>query len=513
MAAPGLACNGMRGWLAPWVIGWTALAGACATAPRRPPAPRALRAAASASAVVRPAPPAAPIDSGIQDSSPVETESPKPFVRGAVTSIVAYDDRACALFESGTAQCWGGFNGDGELGAGHTDKVTKPTWVRGLSNAASLSLGEHNTCAILRSGALLCWGRNDFLGDSDKRPRVLEPVRVPGFVQVAQVAIGEHHGCAVDPVGEVWCWGSNSEGQLGLGPATGNEVRQPTRVSGLSEVAGVALGRSDSYAWTRNGEVYRWGGVSRSRGRPGSPEPKLIAGVAGATRVVVEGSHACALLAGGTVRCWVPESMQALASGQQWDMGPEMMLLARALAGIAGKKLPAMKTPRILFPDGRGLTDATEVVVFNHDACALRSAGDVWCWGNSERSTLGRPRDPKAILGPTRIVGLEDVTAIAGGFEHRCALKKDGSVHCWGSGASGRMGNGRHDAQSKPAAVAGIGPIVSIAANDQATFAVARDGSVWCWGDNTWGACGVGSDEHSIMAPAQVVFEEGEPAR
>ena len=57
-------------------------------------------------------------------------------------------------------KCWGS-NDSGELGNGATSPSNKAMEVSGLeSGVKAISAGFAHTCAVLKSGALRCWGAN-----------------------------------------------------------------------------------------------------------------------------------------------------------------------------------------------------------------------------------------------------------------------------------------------------------------------------------------------------------------
>src|SRR5262249_53775642 len=74
--------------------------------------------------------------------------------------------------------------------------------------------------------------------------------------------------------------------------------------------------------------------------------------------------------------------------------------------------------------------------------------------------------------------------AIAGGEYHTCAILGDGTAACWGEGSAGQLGTGASIANtSTPQHVAGVTEITAIAAGVDHTCALRADGSVWCWGE------------------------------
>lgn len=81
-----------------------------------------------------------------------------------------------------------------------------------------VAVGRFHACALVRGGAVLCWGGNAFgqLGDGTTANRAT-PAVVAGLGPVARIAAGSKHTCVVTVAGAVWCWGSDADGQLGDG--------------------------------------------------------------------------------------------------------------------------------------------------------------------------------------------------------------------------------------------------------------------------------------------------------
>ncbi|HZO12650.1 MAG TPA: hypothetical protein VFB62_05320, partial [Polyangiaceae bacterium] len=79
------------------------------------------------------------------------------------------------------------------------------------------------------------------------------------------------------------------------------------------------------------------------------------------------------------------------------------------------------------------------------------------------------------------------ILQVALGPSYSCALSVDGTARCWGENESGALGNGSHTDSSIPVEVVGLSDAVKIVAGGHESAGIScalrRDGSVWCWGD------------------------------
>ena len=284
---------------------------------------------------------------------------------------------------------------------------------------------------------------------------------VPGLAGVAQLAAGRFHSCALLRTGTVACWGWNNSRQIGND--TTEDQYAPVAVPGVAGVRQIAAGEQTTCALLQTGQVVCWGLLMR--GARGTPTE--VAELAGATTVTYGSFHGCATLGDATVACWGQNN-----SGQLGDGTTSFRQGAVAVRGLAG---------------------VIQVVAGSRHTCALDRVGSVWCWGQQEEGQLGnghRGREPVAT--PTPVPGVSNVAAITAGESHTCALRRDGSVLCWGSNAQGAEGVAGEGIQASPVLVAGAGPAVRIAAGGHHTCVVRSDRTLACWGENTTCQLGVG---------------------
>src|SRR5690606_2243585 len=135
-------------------------------------------------------------------------------------------------------------------------------------------------------------------------------------------------------------------------------------------------------------------------------------------------------------------------------------------------------------------------------SCALASDGSLHCWGEG---TYGRIGDGAGVtrLSPVAVVmsgalAGKTATSLSVGADHSCVIASDGAGYCWGRGSNGRLGNNSADTQSTPDAVDMTGALagkdlIQISAGDNHTCALASDNTAYCWGVDTNGRLGHGN--------------------
>jgi len=361
--------------------------------------------------------------------------SSSPDVVPANTEITVGDYHTCAVTGSGGLACWGD-NSRGQIGNGAMTETLVPTEVQGLtSGVAAASGGFHHTCALTSAGGVSCWGSGGRgqLGNWTTVDSSI-PIDVWGLTSgVAAISAGSVHTCALTGSGGVKCWGGNNFGQLGDGTTTDSST--PVDVSGLaSGVAAIAAGGRLSCALTTGGGVKCWGFNAGSQSGAGTTTNISVIAVdvsglaSGVAAISAGDDHACALTTAGGVRCWGENDSGQLGNGT-----------------TTASSVPV---------DVQGLTSGVSAIAAGgYHTCALRSGGEVLCWGQNGAGELG-DGTTTASSTPVDVSGLgSDITRIAAGV-HTCALAKDGVVRCWGFNGFGQLGNGTTTSSSVPVVVA-----------------------------------------------------------
>jgi alpha-tubulin suppressor-like RCC1 family protein len=242
------------------------------------------------------------------------TGSPTPVgvlgLPSAAVSVSAGGHHTCAILDTGSVVCWG-WNEYGQLGDGTTSNSPTPVDVSGLSaGVEDVSLGSQHTCALLDTGGIKCWGFNWFgqVGDGTNGNNRLLPVDVFGLTSgVETVITGWRHTCAILASGDMMCWGRNESGMLGNGTTT--DASSPVEVPGITWAAAAAAGNLHTCAVLDAGGILCWGSNEEGQLGDGSTDDSLVPVYvsdppADVTAIDAGVQHNCVLLGGGEVHCW-----------------------------------------------------------------------------------------------------------------------------------------------------------------------------------------------------------------
>lgn len=368
-----------------------------------------------------------------------------------VVQIAVGANHVCALRMSGTVACWGD-NSYGEIGTNDGLNHPLPATVAGVSDITQLAAGYGLTALLHRDGTVSMMGSNGY-GESGQMgtANVNLPTLVPMVSGALQVDVGSTHSCAVRMGNSVTCWGNASNGRLGFG---GTVMMQtpPGMVTGISNALLVANGLDHTCVVTSNstadGNVQCWGNNDRVQlGNTSAMAMSVMAVPVSMLHGVVPGtpprqvldvgaSFGCAI-ASGVVACWGdnPGGQIGLPSSMMWDptMGPH------AVPGLSG-------TPVALSVSPPGDTNGCS-------ACALLMDATVACWGCNNSGQLGDGTTGVGRPMAMPVTMLSQVAQIGVGSTFACALKTDGTVWCWGDNSAGQLGIGTLTASSVPTRV------------------------------------------------------------
>ncbi|WP_437576858.1 hypothetical protein [Sorangium sp. So ce887] len=347
----------------------------------------------------------------------------------------------CALRRDGSVWCWGR-NTFGESGKPGSDPVFPfPAQVALPGKVLHVAAGggflrsgdsgaapPAHTCAIMEDTTVTCWGHGTTgqLGIGGF-PASSAPARVPSLINVVQLSLGAAHSCAVKTGDELYCWGSNQEGQLGKGESGQSEYITPTLIR--SDSRQVASGQDHTCAIkASDGGLLCWGRSfdgqlgTGSQESASSPVPVLAPLAAGVEEVVAGDRHTCARK-GVEVYCFGNDYNGAVGADRYGPvLEPTLVVVPRAAHIDVGRERSG---------------------AVSGEARALKMWG-VGPLGHGEGGLSSQPVD----------VPLDGVAQLAVGYYHTCALRTTGEVLCWGENTQGQLGVGLEvEEQLSPVAV------------------------------------------------------------
>jgi hypothetical protein len=262
------------------------------------------------------------------------------------------------------------------------------------------------------------------------------------------------------------------------------------------------------------------------------------------SKVVVDGTYACALTDAGQIHCWGRNSMGQLGSGAV-DAGrsaPQAVARGAVPDGVRfidvdlqpngacaigdnGRLYcwgdhnpfpdPAFRpTDTALSPRAAALGDVpageklTKVSVTTNGGCVLAESGRAYCWGSSW------PRQP-TLMPQGQVPTNVKLIDLQGNEGMPCALANDGQIYCWGTGQGRKFGSGQSAFVSNAAPTR----VSTGAKPDEARFtaftvgsiattscATADNGLAYCWGPSFAGSAGDGIvSARDILVPVEVL--------
>ncbi|RYZ07800.1 MAG: hypothetical protein EOO73_10740 [Myxococcales bacterium] len=358
--------------------------------------------------------------------------------------------------------------------------------------AVQIAVGTSAACVLLDTGVVRCWGGSgggqlgqgnyESIGD-DESPFEGSDIDVGG--KATQVVAGGAHVCALLENGAVRCWGVAAE--LGYGNSNNIGDTETPASAGDVDVGGkvIQLAASEQHtcALLVGGTVrcWGWGGYGElgygNTDNIGDDETPASAGdvdVGGKVAQIATGSEmSCALLSTGALRCWGLGGTGGLGYGNQLDIGDNETPASAGDVDVGGTVM--------------------QIAAGSSHACVLLSTGNVRCWGEAHDGRIGYGNtvrigddETPASAGDLDIGG--KVQALALGGAHSCALLVDGKVRCWGAWNFGSLGYGNTDnvGDDETPAMAGNvdvgGPVKQLAAGGDRTCALLTNGAVRCWG-------------------------------
>lgn len=187
-----------------------------------------------------------------------------------------------------------------------------------------------------------------------------------------------------------------------------------------------------------------------------------------AVMLVGGGDFTCALRGNGTIWCWGGNSVGQLGDGTTTDRYSPVQ-------------------------EANGFTDWIDISVLAGHACARRTGGTLYCWGNNWRNAAADSGDPTKVdpatismanpqgyvVTPTQIDAAADWIDVSAGVNRSCGIKSSGFIFCWG----GNEG-------ATPVVQGALSNWAEVAAGGDSFCALNDLSQIFCWGGNGKGQLG-----------------------
>jgi alpha-tubulin suppressor-like RCC1 family protein len=454
-----------------------------------------------------------------------------------LASVSAGGAHTCAIKFDTTTWCWG-IGNYGQIGDGNiysSGIMPKQVYFPNNLSAISLTLGYSNSCAIVDTGAIYCWGRNNQgqLGVGNLTDQNYPTkVSLPNGRYALAIEAGDYHVCAILDDYSIKCWGQNTFGQLGNGNI--DDKNSPTSVilSGLNNPIQISAGGSSTCALFDNGQIKCWGSnyngelglgsSGSSNSQQNSPQTLTAISHLDSSQVTVGTNFACALFHDGAPRCWGIGTSGQLGSGVSSSNSVPVLVkdygerLNDSIQFIHGTQISIpihiagwdyISTPIGSYPNGVAWNNGTysmelngNLTVGNHSASVVFSNSiknitvtisfqiieRIDPWSNRVAShSIGM-----SILGENSLIPIQ----IESGGGHTCFITSNMYNYCQGDNSYGQLGSGSYSgAYTSPYKIYNFEePLESLSTGQDHTCGIDYEGTLYCWGRNNYGQIGNG---------------------
>ena len=340
----------------------------------------------------------------------------------------------------------------------------------------SVSVGQSHTCALTTSAEAYCWGSNGYdqlgLGDSmSDTAEVGTPTLVSGGHSWESISSGDQHTCGVSVAGDAYCWGRADYSRIGDG-TSGSTRPSPTLVIGGHSWGLISGGRRHTCGITRYTEVGCWGdNYYRQLGdstRTRRSSPRLVSGGHAWQSISAGYDHSCGVTTSSQAYCWGNGQASKLGYGDNESrIAPTLVRNGYVWQSISA---------------GR------------YHTCGTVATAEAYCWGYNGNGRLGDGTYNSTVPEPrAKVVDIMDGwKSIVAAYAHTCAVTVIGEGYCWGSGGSGRLGNGTSGTRRRPTLINGLHEWEMISSRWYHNCGVTTDGAIHCWGSGGSGQLGDG---------------------
>jgi subtilisin family serine protease len=347
--------------------------------------------------------------------------------------VAAGENFTAVINPDGTVSTWG-FDIIDLASSSYT-----PQTIPGLYDIIAVESGYCYIIALRSDGTVWTVGYNP-CGLGNGGYEVSEPEQVifedgTPLRNIIDISTFSMHSLAVDSAGNVYGWGDNDSGQLGyydpvpFPPLFGyplyvhnsaSHFNYAVQIDGISDIVDVSAGERSSLAIDSNKQVFICGVNYAIQNSAYAYAPVAIDGLTDVLEISAGYSHGLALKEDGTLISFTSynRSGGVLGTGTTDNDG-----------GLQTVDISELETAGV----------EVRAISAGYDFSAiLDSDGDVWTWGENDKSQLGHTLASTYI--PQKVTGLSGMGTVAAGWDHAAALQQEGEnlfadidVYTWGS--------------------------------------------------------------------------------
>jgi alpha-tubulin suppressor-like RCC1 family protein len=327
----------------------------------------------------------------------------------AITPSRCSPDAACRNTPGSFAcTCLAGFVGDGSYCV--PQRFTK------------IAAGSGFSCGLSDAGEVYCWGDASGALDFSVPVPHAHPLRIGTASDWIDIGVQGDTACGIRSDHSIWCWV--------IPMAAGAEATKVVSDKPGTGWRALAVGDGHACGLHDDGGLACWGFVPA-----GYPLDPVAVDTNTDWTDIATGSVTCGIRgAPGQLYCWGQSFDGALGLGDVFGVGPSVC--ARKLDDT----LWCWSTPPgipDLPPVQVGTDRDWKTVAVGGETCAIKTGGTLWCW--AEHAVLGDGSPlfdiPVVRKDPVQIGSDTDWSAVvttASGGNKSCALKRDGTLWCWG---------------------------------------------------------------------------------
>lgn len=358
---------------------------------------------------------------------------------------------------------------------------------------STIAAGVQHTCAIAEDDAAFCWGANAFgaLGVPGPAESTV-PLQVGDARWRHVTAAGDYASFSCGAQHDGSLWCWGADGDAMLGQGEIVDAQDmPQPVELDGEVVMVGAGQTTGIALADDGVLWAWGWNNDALGLADTGLPYLYA----PAPLVADGGEPWSFVDYGRVHgCGIRGDADTL-----WCWGAPS---TAALGRDDGVRTPA---PVDGDADGWRMVAAGGAAMDGTShTCAIRRDGTLWCFGTNVDGRLGI-EGLASTIAPAQVGDANDWSAVGCGDRHTCGVRDPGTLWCWGGGDFGQLGDGGDAARGQPFRIGDRDDWIDLSVGAAHGCARTGDGTTWCWGSNSNGQ--TGQENFGVTArPSEVAW-------